>query len=43
MKKIIQKLVNLFGYKIIKFRSTNATDLDGLTKFLITKSLRILI
>jgi FkbM family methyltransferase len=38
MKKIIQKLVNLFGYKIIKFRSTNATDLDGLTKFLITKS-----
>ena len=35
MKNIIQKLVNLFGYKIIKFKSYN---LDDITKFLITKS-----
>ena len=38
MKKFIQKLVNLFGYKVMKIKSTNATDLDGLTKYLITKS-----
>ena len=38
MKKFIQKLVNLFGYKVIKIKSTDATDLDGLTKSLITKS-----
>ena len=37
MKKFIQKLVNLFGYKVTK-KSTDATDLDGLTKSLITKS-----
>ena len=38
MKKIIQKLVNLLGYKIIKFGSTVTYDLDSLTKYLITKS-----
>tara|TARA_Y100000589_G_C27052129_1_gene587776 strand:- start:82 stop:870 length:789 start_codon:yes stop_codon:yes gene_type:complete len=38
MKRVIQKLVNLFGYKIMKIKSTDATDLDGLTKSLITKS-----
>ena len=38
MKKFIQKLVNLFGYKVMKIKSTNDTDLDGLTKILITKS-----
>ena len=38
MKKLIQKLVNLFGYKVMKIKSTDATDLDGLTKSLITKS-----
>ena len=38
MKKFIQKLVNLFGYKVMKIKSTDATDLDGLTKSLITKS-----
>ena len=37
MKKFIQKLVNLFGYKVMKIKSTDATDLDGLTKSLITK------
>ena len=38
MKKFIQKLVNLFGYKVMKIKSTDSTDLDGLTKSLITKS-----
>ena len=38
MKKFIQKLVNLFGYKVMKIKSTDATDLDGLIKSLITKS-----
>ena len=38
MKTLIQKLVNLFGYKVMKIKSTDATDLDGLTKSLITKS-----
>ncbi len=38
MKKFIQKLVNLFGYKVMKIESTDATDLDSLTKSLITKS-----
>jgi len=38
MKKLIQKLVNLFGYKIMKVKSTAHEDLDGLTKSLITKS-----
>ena len=38
MKKFIQKLVNLFGYKVMKIISTDAADLDGLTKSLITKS-----
>ena len=38
MKTLIQKLVNLFGYKVMKIKSTDATYLDGLTKSLITKS-----
>ena len=38
MKTLIQKLVNLFGYKVMKIKSTDATDLDDLTKSLITKS-----
>ena len=38
MKKFIQKLVNLFGYKVMKIKSIDATDLDVLTKSLITKS-----
>jgi FkbM family methyltransferase len=37
MKKIIQKLVNLFGYKVMKIELTDYTDLDGSTKSLITK------
>ena len=36
MKKFIQKLVNLFGYKFIK--STDVIDLDSLVKSLIVKS-----
>ena len=38
MKNFIQKIVNLFGYKIMKVKTTAAEDLDGLTKSLITKS-----
>lgn len=38
VKKFINKLVNLFGYKIMKIKSVDAADLDGLTKFLIKKS-----
>ena len=38
MKNIIQKLVNLFGYKITKLKSTIPYNLDDITKFLITKS-----
>ena len=38
MKTFIQKIINLFGYKIMRVTSTDATDLDGLTKYLITKS-----
>jgi len=38
MKNFIQKIINLFGYKMMKIKSTDATDLDGLTKSLITKS-----
>ena len=38
MKTLIQKLVDLFGYKVMKIKSTDATDLDDLTKSLITKS-----
>ena len=38
MKKFIEKLVNLFGYKVMKIKSIDDTDLDGLTKSLITKS-----
>lgn len=38
MKNFIKKIINLFGYKIMKIKSTDATDLDGLTKSLITKS-----
>ncbi len=38
MKKFIQKVINLFGYKISKIIIANATNLDALTKSLITKS-----
>ena len=38
MKNFIQKIVNLFGYKMMKVKTTAAEDLDGLTKSLITKS-----
>ena len=38
MIKFIQKIINLFSYKVMKIKSTDAKDLNGLTKFLITKS-----
>ena len=38
MKKFIQKIINLFGYKMTKIYIVNPLDLDGLTKSLITKS-----
>ena len=38
MKKFINKLINLFGYKMLKIKSVDSTDLDGLTKSLIKKS-----
>ena len=38
MKKFINKLINLFGYKMMKIKSTDTPDLDGLTKSLIKKS-----
>ena len=38
MKKFIQKVINLFGYRISKIIIANATNLDALTKSLITKS-----
>ena len=38
MKKFFNKLANLFGYKVMKINSIHNTDLDGLTKSLITKS-----
>lgn len=38
MKNIIQKLVNLFGYKVMKIKTIDTTDFNDLTKFLITKS-----
>ena len=38
MKKFIQKIINLFGYKISKITTISQVNLDILTKFLITKS-----
>ena len=38
MRKFIQKIINLFGYKFMKINSIDPTDLDRLTKFLVTKS-----
>ena len=38
MKNFIKKIINLFGYKIMKVEKIDATDLDGLTKSLITNS-----
>ncbi|MDC0427058.1 FkbM family methyltransferase [Pelagibacteraceae bacterium] len=38
MKEFIQKIINLFGYKIMKINSTDDTDIDGTTKSLIAKS-----
>ena len=38
MRKFIQKIINIFGYKIMKIKSIDATDLGGLTKYLIKKS-----
>tara|TARA_B100001564_G_C20558560_1_gene632643 strand:- start:223 stop:1011 length:789 start_codon:yes stop_codon:yes gene_type:complete len=38
MKKFIQNIINFFGYKIMKAKTTESTDLDSLTKSLITKS-----
>ncbi len=38
MREFIKKIINLFGYKVMKIKSIDATDLDGLTKSLITKS-----
>ena len=38
MKKFFQKILNLFGYKIMKINSFDATDLNALTKYVIKKS-----
>ena len=38
MKKFINKLVNFFGYKMMKITSVDSADLNGLIKFLIKKS-----
>ena len=38
MKKFIQNIINFFGCKIMKVKTTDTTDLDSLTKSLITKS-----
>jgi len=38
MKQFIKKIINLFGYKVMKVKSTDPTQLDNLTKILITKS-----
>ena len=35
MKNLIQKLINFFGYKLIKLPSANNSDFDDITKFLI--------
>jgi len=37
MKNFIQKIINLTGYKLMKSKTTDATDLDKLNKSLITK------
>jgi len=38
MKQFIQKIFNLFGYKVMKIKSPLTENLDNLTKILITKS-----
>ena len=38
MKKYIQRIINFFGYKLIKVNRTDATQLDELTKIIIPKS-----
>ena len=38
MKNFFQKIFSLFGYKIIKFKSLQSSNLDDLQKFLIHKS-----
>ena len=37
MKNLINKLINLFGYKIIKVSSIDKSDLNQITKILIQK------
>ena len=38
MKKFIQKIFNFFGYKVMKSRSIDISDLNLITQFLIIKS-----
>ena len=38
MKKLLQKIINLFGYKLLKVKSTDATNINDITKTLVQKS-----
>ena len=38
MKKLLQKIINLFGYKLLKVKSTDATNINDITKTLVKKS-----
>ena len=38
MRKFIQKIINLFGFKVIKINNIDSSDLDTLTKYIIKKS-----
>ena len=33
MKKLLQKIINLFGYKLLKVKSTDATNINDITNY----------